>query len=41
MITIETMIAVGIFLITYALIIDERIHRSVAAMAGAGVLVFV
>ena len=41
MITIETMIAVGIFLITYALIIDERIHRSVAAMAGAGVLVFI
>lgn len=32
-------IAVLVFLITYALIIDERIHRSVCALAGASVLV--
>ena len=41
MIPIETLIAVVIFLLTYALIIDERIHRAVAAMAGAAVLVFI
>jgi len=34
------MIAVAVFLFTYALIIDERIHRAVAAMAGAAVIVF-
>ncbi len=32
-------IAVLVFLITYALIIHERIHRSVCALAGASVLV--
>ena len=32
-------IAVLVFFITYALIIDERIHRSVCALAGASVLV--
>ena len=41
MIPIETLIAVVVFLLTYALIIDERIHRAVAAMAGASVLVFI
>ncbi|MDD4253724.1 MAG: ArsB/NhaD family transporter [Methanoculleus horonobensis] len=34
------MIAVAVFLFTYALIIDERIHRAVAAMFGASVIVF-
>ncbi|HDS63156.1 MAG TPA: transporter [Methanofollis liminatans] len=34
------LIAVAVFLFTYALIIDERIHRAVAAMAGAAVIVF-
>ena len=33
------LIAVAIFLFTYALIIDERIHRAVAAMLGASVIV--
>ncbi|WP_067051342.1 ArsB/NhaD family transporter [Methanofollis ethanolicus] len=33
-------IAIAVFIITYALIIDERIHRAVAAMAGAAVIVF-
>jgi Na+/H+ antiporter NhaD/arsenite permease-like protein len=37
---IEALIAVVVFLITYALIVDERINRAVAAMAGAAVLVF-
>jgi len=39
MFPIETLIAIVIFLFTYALIIDERIHRAVAAMAGAALLV--
>ncbi|WP_292729997.1 ArsB/NhaD family transporter [Methanoculleus sp.] len=34
------LIAIAVFLFTYALIIDERIHRAVAAMLGASVLVF-
>ncbi|WP_067048550.1 ArsB/NhaD family transporter [Methanofollis ethanolicus] len=34
------LIAVLVFLVTYALIIDERIHRAVAAMAGAAIVVF-
>ncbi|MDD3622783.1 MAG: ArsB/NhaD family transporter [Methanofollis sp.] len=34
------LIAIGVFLVTYALIIDERIHRAVAAMAGAAVITF-
>ena len=34
------LIAIAIFLFTYALIIDERIHRAVAAMLGASVIVF-
>ncbi|KDE54677.1 SLC13 family permease [Methanoculleus sp. MH98A] len=34
------LIAVAVFLFTYALIIDERIHRAVAAMFGASVIVF-
>jgi Na+/H+ antiporter NhaD/arsenite permease-like protein len=34
------LIAVAVFLFTYALIIDERIHRAVAAMLGASVIVF-
>ncbi|QYZ80080.1 transporter [Methanofollis formosanus] len=33
-------LAIGVFLVTYALIIDERIHRAVAAMAGAAVITF-
>jgi Na+/H+ antiporter NhaD/arsenite permease-like protein len=32
------LIAIAVFIITYALIIDERIHRAVAAMAGAAVI---
>ncbi|HOI58892.1 MAG TPA: SLC13 family permease, partial [Methanoculleus sp.] len=35
------LIAVAVFLFTYALIIDERIHRAVAAMMGAAVVVFI
>lgn len=31
----------SVFLFTYALIIDERIHRAVAAMLGAAIVVFV
>ena len=34
------LIAIAVFLFTYALIIDERIHRAVAAMLGASVIVF-
>ncbi|WP_442919544.1 SLC13 family permease [Methanoculleus sp.] len=34
------LIAVVVFIITYALIIDERIHRAVVAMVGASVVVF-
>ncbi len=33
------LIAIAVFLFTYALIIDERIHRTVAAMAGAAIVV--
>ena len=33
------LIAVVVFIITYALIIDERIHRAVVAMVGASVVV--
>ena len=40
MVLIEPLIAIVVFLITYALIVDERINRAVAAMAGAAVLVF-
>jgi len=35
------LIAVAVFLFTYALIIDERIHRAVAAMLGAAIVVFI
>ncbi|HNV37857.1 MAG TPA: ArsB/NhaD family transporter [Methanoculleus sp.] len=35
------LIAVAVFLFTYALIIDERIHRAVAAMFGAAIVVFI
>ena len=35
------LIAVAVFLFTYALIVDERIHRAVAAMLGAAIVVFV
>jgi len=38
MISVE-LIAIVVFLLTYALIVDERIHRAVAAMAGAAVVV--
>ncbi|TAJ44599.1 ArsB/NhaD family transporter [Methanofollis fontis] len=34
------LLAIGVFIVTYALIIDERIHRAVAALAGASVIVF-
>jgi Na+/H+ antiporter NhaD/arsenite permease-like protein len=40
MIPIETLIAVVVFIISYILIIDERVHRAVAAMIGAAVVVF-
>lgn len=33
------LIAIAVFLFTYALIIDERIHRAVAAMFGASIIV--
>jgi len=33
------LIAVAVFLLTYALIIDERIHRAVVAMLGASIVV--
>lgn len=39
MISVE-IIAILVFIITYILIVDERIHRAVAAMAGAAVVVF-
>ncbi|NYT04997.1 MAG: ArsB/NhaD family transporter [Methanomicrobiales archaeon] len=39
MISVE-ILAIVVFIITYILIIDERIHRAVAAMAGAAVVVF-
>jgi Na+/H+ antiporter NhaD/arsenite permease-like protein len=32
------LIAIAVFLFTYALIIDERIHRTVAALAGAAIV---
>ncbi len=32
-------IAIAVFLFTYALIIDERIHRTVAALVGASIIV--
>jgi len=35
------LIAIAVFLFTYALIIDERIHRAVAAMLGAAIVVFI
>ncbi|RXE55989.1 transporter [Methanoculleus taiwanensis] len=34
------LLAIVVFLLTYVLIVDERIHRAVAAMAGAAVVVF-
>jgi Na+/H+ antiporter NhaD/arsenite permease-like protein len=34
------LIAVVVFIVTYALIVDERIHRAAAAMLGAAVIVF-
>lgn len=39
MVLTPEIIAVLIFLVTYVLIIDERIHRSVCALAGASVLI--
>ncbi len=35
------LIAIAVFLFTYALIVDERIHRAVAAMLGAAIVVFI
>ncbi len=35
-----TGIAVGIFLLTYAMIISERVHRTVAALFGAALVLF-
>jgi Na+/H+ antiporter NhaD/arsenite permease-like protein len=40
MLTIVQLITLVVFIATYILIIDERIHRAVAAMAGAAVVVF-
>ena len=39
MIVSPELIAVAVFLLTYALIIDERIHRAVVAMLGASIVV--
>jgi len=38
---VVALIAIAVFLFTYALIIDERIHRAVAAMLGAAIVVFI
>ncbi|ASJ07960.1 transporter [Thermococcus siculi] len=38
--TVITAIAVSVFLFTYALIISERVHRTVAALFGAAVILF-
>lgn len=38
---IQAYIAGAIFLLTYALIISEKIHRTVVAMLGAGILIFI
>ena len=35
---LQQMIAVGVFLLVMAAIISEKVHRSVAALAGAVVL---
>ncbi|MDK2989691.1 MAG: hypothetical protein PWR16_1220, partial [Methanoculleus sp.] len=35
------LIAIAVFIFTYALIVDERIHRAVAAMFGAAIVVFI
>ncbi|WAI01863.1 ArsB/NhaD family transporter [Methanogenium organophilum] len=40
MLTTVQLLALVVFIATYILIIDERIHRAVAAMAGAAVVVF-
>ena len=40
MLTIVQLLTLVVFILTYILIIDERIHRAVAAMAGAAVVVF-
>ncbi len=40
MLTTIQLLALVVFIATYILIIDERIHRAVAAMAGAAVVVF-
>lgn len=40
MLTTIQLISLVVFIATYILIIDERIHRAVAAMAGAAVVVF-
>ena len=34
------LVAIFVFLFTYALIVDERIHRAVAAMIGAAIVIF-
>lgn len=38
---IQAYIAGAIFLLTYAVIISEKIHRTVVAMLGAGLLIFI
>ncbi|KUH31825.1 transporter [Thermococcus celericrescens] len=38
--TIAAGIAVAVFLVTYAMIISERVHRTVAALFGAAVVLF-
>ncbi|WP_075981842.1 ArsB/NhaD family transporter [Bacillus massilinigeriensis] len=38
--SIEAIIAIGIFFITYGLIISEKIHRTIVAMIGGGLIVF-
>jgi Na+/H+ antiporter NhaD/arsenite permease-like protein len=39
--SIITAIAVAVFLFTYALIISERVHRTVAALFGAAIVLFI
>ncbi|MFB6467781.1 ArsB/NhaD family transporter [Cytobacillus sp. Hz8] len=36
----EALLAIGIFIITYGLIISEKIHRTIVAMIGGGLVVF-
>lgn len=37
---LQLVLAVGIFLLTYALVVTEKIHRAVAALLGASLVIF-